>query len=172
MIAPVLVSLNFELPFFLETDESKDGLGGVLAQVSSLAEQVIVYLSRATSKNEKIWDPRELEALAVVWACEELRPYLIGKPFTLITDHANLKWIMHTKHTKGKLAKWAVKRSEYDFDIIRKPGRAMTNVDALSCLFPKSNQNQPDKAVKNGIHLLLVDYAFPTRSEIAFSSEK
>ena len=128
---------------------------------------MILYLSRATGKDEEIWDPRKLEALAVVWAFEELRSYLIGKPFTLITDHANLKWIMHTKHTKGKLARWAIKLSEYDFDIIHKPGHAMTNVDALSRLFPKSNQNQPDKAVENGIHLLLVDYAFPTRSEIA-----
>ena len=86
MTAPVLVSPNFELPFLLETDASKDGLGGVLAQVSSLGEQVILYLSRATSMDEEIWDPRELEALAVVWACEKLDPYLIGKPFMLITD--------------------------------------------------------------------------------------
>ena len=117
---------------------------------------MILYLSRATSKDEEIWDPRELEALAVIWACEELQPYLIGKPFMLITDHVNLKWIMHTKHTKGKLARWAIKLSEYDFDIIHKAGRAMTNVDALSRLFPKSNQNRPDTAVKNGIHLLIV----------------
>ena len=130
MTAPVLVSPKFELPFLLQTDASKDGLGGVLARVSS-----------ATSKDEEIWDPRELEALAVIWACKELRPYLIGKPFTLITDHANLKWIMHAKNTKGKLARWAIKLSEYDFDIIHKPGRAMTNVDALSRLFPKHNQN-------------------------------
>ena len=74
---------------------------------------------------------------------------------------------MHTKHTKGKLAKWAVKLSEYDFDIIHKPGRAITNVDALSCLFPNRNENRLDKAVENCIHLLLVDYAFPTKSEIA-----
>ena len=74
---------------------------------------------------------------------------------------------MHTKHTNGKLARWAIKLSEYDFDIIHKPGRAMTNVDALGRLFPKSNQNRPDKAVENGIHLLLVNYAFSTRSEIA-----
>ena len=126
-----------------------------------------MYLSRATSKDEEIWDPFELQALAVVWACEELQLYLISKPLTLITDHANLKWIMHTKHTKGKLARWAIKLSVYDFDIIHKPGSAMTNVDALSRLFPKSNQNRPDKAVENGIHLLLVNYAFPTRLEIA-----
>ena len=74
---------------------------------------------------------------------------------------------MHTKHTKGKLARWAIKLSKYDFGIIHKPGHAMTDVDVLSHLFPKSNQNQPDKAVKNSIHLLLVNYAFPTRSEIA-----
>ena len=128
---------------------------------------MILYLSRATSKDEEIWDPRESEALAVIWACEELRPYLISKPFTLITDHANLKWIMHTKHTKGKLAMWAIKLSEYDFDTIHNPGRAMTNADALSHPFPKRNRNQLDKAVENGIHWLLVDYAFPTRLEIA-----
>ena len=88
-----------------------------------------------------------------------------------MTDHANLKWIMHTKHTKGKLARWAIKLSKYDFDIFHKPGHAMTNVDALSHLFPKCKTKQSriqlDKAVKNGIHLLLVDHAFPTRSEIA-----
>ena len=78
---------------------------------------MILYFSRATSKDKELWDPRELEALAVVWACEELQPYFIGKPFTLIADHANMKWIMHTKHTKGKLARSAIKLSEFDFDI-------------------------------------------------------
>ena len=58
------------------------------------------------------------ECLAVIWAVQYFRQFLFGKPFTLITDHAPLKWIMTTTKFTGKLARWALLLQEYEFEVI------------------------------------------------------
>eukprot|EP00923_Selenidium_pygospionis_P005525 GHVN01009321.1.p1 GENE.GHVN01009321.1~~GHVN01009321.1.p1 ORF type:complete len:551 (-),score=43.81 GHVN01009321.1:978-2630(-) len=71
-----------------------------------------------------------MEAAAVVWALELFRPYLYGRRFTVITDHATLQWMTSAK--RGKLARWAASLSEFDFTVQPKPGTYMRHADALS----------------------------------------
>jgi transposase InsO family protein len=130
---PVVVCPNFDLPFILQTDASLQGLGAVLAQKDDTGvEHVIAYLSRSLSPAEQKWHIRELEALAIVWACEQLRPYLYGRKFIIQTDHDSLRWFLNVKHTSGRLARWALKLSEYEFTIEHRKGKLNDNADALS----------------------------------------
>jgi hypothetical protein len=64
----------------LTTDASPTGLGAVLVPTGPTNRKIILYASRALSSVEQKYSQVEL-LLAVVWACERLKFYMIGKQF-------------------------------------------------------------------------------------------
>ena len=132
--APVLAYPRFDHPFVLQTDASDLGLGAVLTQIDADGnERVISYASRPLTDREKGYSATEKEALAVVFATDYYRVYLLGKHFTLITDHSALRWL-HSVEPKGRIARWVMDLQEYTFDVRHRPGTANQNADALSRL--------------------------------------
>ena len=61
-------------------------------------ERVISYVGRALSNREKAFSATEKEALAVVFALEQFRAYLLGVHFLLFTDHSALQWLHSFSH--------------------------------------------------------------------------
>ena len=132
--APVLSYPKFDQRFILQTEASDLGLGAVLTQIDSLGqEHVISYASRSLSNREKRYSATEKEALAVVFAIDHFRAYLLGRPFTLVTDHSALRWL-HSVEPKGRIGRWVMDLQEYDFMVFHRPGSANWNADALSRL--------------------------------------
>ena len=72
------------------------------------------------------------ELLAVVHFVKYFRHFLVGKKFTLRTDHASLKWIRNFKEPEGQVARWLETLDAYDFDLVHRPGTKHGNADALS----------------------------------------
>ena len=133
--APILIRPNWSKPFILLTDASRSGLGAVLSQLDDEnRERVILYASRGLKPNEKNYGISKLECLAVVWAVELLRPYLLSKEFTIYTDHSALKGLLQNPNPSSILARWIVKLTDYSYTIKYRPGKALKNVDFLSCL--------------------------------------
>lgn len=131
--APILVRPDLQKPFILYTDASKNGLRAILAQEGpDKQHHVIAYASRATNKQQTNYGSTKLECLAVIWAVTLFKHYLIGRKFTLITDHAALKWLLHRKDPTGILARWILILQDYEINIIHKAGRTHNNVDVLS----------------------------------------
>ena len=95
-------------------------------------EFVVAYASRSNNTAEAKYSSYEGECLAVVWAVAHFRCYLFGNPFTIITDHQPLKWLMESDKLTGKLARWALILQEYDFDVVHRLGTANLDVDGLS----------------------------------------
>ena len=131
--APILCHPNFEQPFIIETDSSGKGLGACLIQRYNGKTHVIQYISRTLQPSEKKWHIRELEALAILWACEIFRVYVISTEFTVETDHESLQWLMKLEKP-ARLVRWAIRLSEYNFKILPKSGKLNVTADALSRL--------------------------------------
>ena len=128
----------------LATDWSQKGMGAVLSQIDKDGkEHPVSYASRSCNPAEKNYGSCEGECLAVVWATQHFREYLFGTPFTLITDHEPLKWLMQTNKTTGKLARWSLLLQEYDMTVIHKRGVLNTNADCLSRYPQQSTGKEP-----------------------------
>lgn len=141
----VLAHPDFDYPFIIQTDACDIGIGAVLCQNRNGEEKVIQYASRSLTKDERKWSVREKEALAIIWACETFRHYVVGTRFTIHTDHESLKWLIEAKHPP-RLVRWALRLAEFDFEIVHKRGTANKNADALSRLpieADDQNNNKP-----------------------------
>jgi hypothetical protein len=86
---PMLKVLDMDTNFFVWTDTSKEGLGGVLMQDG----RVISYISRKMSSNEENYVTHDLELLAIVYDLKVWGHYLSGQKFELKRDHYGLHHI-------------------------------------------------------------------------------
>ena len=103
--APILVFQYFNKPFILDTDASNTGIGGVLSQLNEAGNEcVIAYASQTLSKTERQYCVTRRELLAVVTFTQHFRPYLLGRQFTLRTDHGSLTWLQSFKEPEGRSA--------------------------------------------------------------------
>ena len=119
----------------MDTDASDTGIGAVLSQKDDNGtEHVIAYASRVLSKAERRYCVTRRELLAVVFFLHHFRPYLLGRRFTLRTDHGSLTWLSNFKEPEDQLARWLERLQEYDFEILHRPGRKHGNADGLSRL--------------------------------------
>ncbi|HBS53358.1 MAG TPA: hypothetical protein DD806_05115 [Flavobacterium sp.] len=130
--APILQYVDYSKPFILTTDASGFSIGAVLSQGDVNSDLPIHYASRGLTPAEKNYDTAQKEMLAIVWAVKYFRPYLYGVKFKIFTDHRNLQWVFDMKDPSCRLVRWRLTLSEYDFEIIYKPGKINTNADALS----------------------------------------
>uniref|UniRef100_A0A146LKA7 RNA-directed DNA polymerase n=1 Tax=Lygus hesperus TaxID=30085 RepID=A0A146LKA7_LYGHE len=130
--APVMAVPNFDLPFFVQTDASGEGLGAVLTQKFPDGEKVIAYTSRKLNKLERSYSATELECLSVIHAIQRWRMYLEGCHFTVITDHHALRWLKELKDPNPRLTRWALKLQSYDYEIEYRKGSLNKVPDALS----------------------------------------
>jgi hypothetical protein len=123
-----------DLPFTLATDASDKGLGAILAQYDPEKDKdyVISYASRTLQGAETKYDTTNREALAVKWAIEKFHYYLHGKKFKVITDHSALLAIFKTQQPHGRVGRWVMELTKYDFEVEHRKGCENYVADALS----------------------------------------
>lgn len=139
--APILAYPDRHMVQILTTDASNKGISAILSQSPDGGpeeERVISYNSRTLRPAEVNYATVHLEALAIVWAVEKYRHYLMGRHFKLRTDNAALVFVMNPTKPSPKMARWAACLMEYDFEIVHLIG---TNnpADSLSRLFPRGD---------------------------------
>lgn len=130
--SPVLSYPDFRKEFILTTDASTTALGAVLSQGEIGKDLPVAYGSRTLNSAERNYSTIERELLAIVWATHTFRPYLLGRKFTVVTDHRPLLWLFSVKDPSSRLVRWKIKLAEYNFNVVFKPGKYNSNADALS----------------------------------------
>jgi hypothetical protein len=59
----------------------------------------------------------EKELLAIVFAIDKFRSYLVGAKVVVYTDRAALKYLLTKKYAKPRLIRWILLRQEFDLEI-------------------------------------------------------
>lgn len=124
---------NDKLELHLETDASDVGLGGYLYQKDNHGnEYPLLFLSRTLKSAEKNYSITEKELLAVIFCLEQCRPYVHGRKFKIHTDHKALEYIHKLQNPSGRLARWSLAISQFDFEIEWRKGDENIVADTLS----------------------------------------
>ncbi|XP_024171927.1 uncharacterized protein LOC112177922, partial [Rosa chinensis] len=98
--APIMLPPDWSLPFELMCDASDYAVGAVLGQRKDKRPYAIYYASRTLNDAQMNYSTTEKELLAVVFALEKFRSYLLGTKVIIFTDHAALKYLMTKKEAK------------------------------------------------------------------------
>ncbi|XDV30635.1 hypothetical protein PO909_033505 [Leuciscus waleckii] len=138
---PVLYSPNFDGDFILQTDASDRGLGAELLQGPPDDRHPVAYISRKMFPREVRYSTVEKEALAIKWALDSFRYYLLGGEFTLETDHKALQWMERMKDTNGRITRWYLALQPFRFIIQNIPGKVNVTADYLS----RSTSESPEE---------------------------
>ncbi|KAF4523730.1 hypothetical protein B566_EDAN013847, partial [Ephemera danica] len=91
---PVLTHYDPSLNHRVASDASLLGIGAVLEQEEGESWKPVCYASRRLSETEARYAVIEREALGIVWACHKFHDFVMGKDFTILTDHKPLVTIL------------------------------------------------------------------------------
>ncbi|KAL5572989.1 hypothetical protein UlMin_022586 [Ulmus minor] len=104
--SPIIVAPDWELPFTLMCDASDYAIGAVLGQRKGKIFHVIYYASKVLNDAQLNYATTEKELLAVVYAFDKFRSYLIGSKVIVYTDHSALRYLFAKKDAKPRLLRW------------------------------------------------------------------
>nr|XP_016493968.1 PREDICTED: uncharacterized protein LOC107813241 [Nicotiana tabacum] len=131
---PIITAPNWSLPFELMCDASDVAVGAVLGQRINKMFHPVYYASKTMNEAQRNYTVTEKELLAIVFAMEKFRPYLMGAKVIIHTDHAALRYLMTKKDSKARLMRWVLLLQEFDLEIVDRKGSENQVADHLSRL--------------------------------------
>ena len=138
--ADVLVHYDLNKKLILSCDASPNGVGAVLShKMDDGTEHPVTFASRTLSPAEKKYAQLDKEGLAIVFGVRHFHHYLLGRRFTIYSDHKPLQYLFSENKAiptmaSARIQRWALTLSAYDDDIVFKPGSEHANADVLSRL--------------------------------------
>ncbi|KAK1642811.1 hypothetical protein QYE76_060616 [Lolium multiflorum] len=132
--APVVEPPDWNLPFEIMCDASDFAVGAVLGQRVDKKLNVIHYASKTLDAAQRNYATTEKELLAVVFACDKFRSYIVDSKVTIHTDHAAIRYLMTKKDAKPRLIRWVLLLQEFDLHIVDRKGANNPVADNLSRL--------------------------------------
>ncbi|CAA7044600.1 unnamed protein product [Microthlaspi erraticum] len=130
--APIVQAPNWDHPFEIMCDASDYAVGAVLGQKIDKKLNVIYYASKTMDDAQCKYATTEKELLAIVFAFEKFRSYIVGSKVIVHTDHAALRHIFAKKDTKPRLLRWILLLQEFDIEVVDKKGVENGVADHLS----------------------------------------
>ena len=91
------------LPFEIMCDASDYAAGAILGQRIDKKLNVIYYASKTLNSAQRNYATTEKVFLAVVFACDKFRPYIVDSKVTIHIHHAAIKYLMDKNDAKHRL---------------------------------------------------------------------
>src|SRR3954464_13740554 len=113
-------------------DASDVAVGAVLGQRVEKKLNVIHYASKTLDSAQKNYATTKKEFLAVVFACDKFRQYIVDSKVIIHTDHAAIKYLMQKKDAKPRIIRWVLLLREFDLQIVDRKGAENPVADNLS----------------------------------------
>ncbi|KAL4302930.1 hypothetical protein GQ457_10G012940 [Hibiscus cannabinus] len=120
--APIVEPPDWKLPFELMCDASDYAVGAVLGQRKGKIFRPIYYASKTLNDAQVNYTTTKKEMLAVIFAFDKFRSYLIGTKVIVHTDHSAIKYLLSKKDAKPRLIRWILLLQEFDIEIIDRKG--------------------------------------------------
>ncbi|GKB63089.1 reverse transcriptase domain-containing protein [Tanacetum coccineum] len=117
---PPPTCLDWDLPFEIMCDASDFAVEEVLGQRKTKHVQPIHYANRTRIDAQAYYTTTEKELLAVVYAFDKFRPYLVWSKTIVYTDHSALKYLLAMQDAKLRLLRWILLLQEFDVIILDK----------------------------------------------------
>ncbi|XP_070002395.1 uncharacterized protein [Nicotiana sylvestris] len=160
--SPIIVAPDWEQPFELICNASDYAVGAVLGQRKDKLMHSIYYASRTLSGAQLNYIVTKKEMLAVVFAFDKFRSYLIGSKLIVYTDHVALRYLIENKESKLSLICWVLLLQEFDLEIRDCKGTENRVADHLSRL----------EGAENSVEVEDILETFPNEQLLATSLEE
>nr|CAI5867951.1 unnamed protein product [Callosobruchus analis] len=134
-----------------------------------------MFASSTLSATEKKYSNLEREGLTIMFGLRKFHKYIYGRKFVLVTDHEPLKFILGRNKgipvaAAARITRWAITLSGYDYSIIYKQGKLISNADGLSRLPSNESTGVTDClysfSLTDEIPLNSGDIAFETKNDV------
>jgi hypothetical protein len=125
---------DWSLPFEIMCDANDYAVGAVLGQTKYKKHHAIAYASKTLTGPQLNYATTKNELLAIVFAIDKFRSYLVGAKVIVYTNHAALKCLLTKKDTKPRLIRWILLLQEFNLEIKDKRGEENSVVDHLSII--------------------------------------
>jgi hypothetical protein len=131
---PIIKPPTWGAPFEIMCDALDYAVGAVLGQRIDKLPHVIYYASRTLNDAQLNYLTTEKELLAVVFALDKFRSYLLGSKVIVYSDHAASRYLFSKKDAKSCLIQWILLLQEFDIEIRDKKSSENVVADHLSRL--------------------------------------
>ncbi|GJU72292.1 reverse transcriptase domain-containing protein [Tanacetum coccineum] len=143
--ALVIVSPNWNLPFELMCDASDFAVGAVLGQKDGKNFHPIYFASKTLNPAQQKYTVTKKALMAVIFAFEKFRSYLILSKTIVHTDHSALKHLFKKQDAKPRLIQWILLLQKFDIEIKDRKGTENVAADHLSQI--ENNESSNDSKV-------------------------
>ncbi|GJV71447.1 reverse transcriptase domain-containing protein [Tanacetum coccineum] len=130
----VIIAPNWDLDFELTCDASDYAVGAVLGQRIEKKFRPIYYASKTMNNAQEHYTTTEMELLAVVYAFDKFRSYLIMSKTVVYTNHSALIYLFSKQDAKPRLIRWVLLLQEFTIEIKDKKRTENLAADHLSRL--------------------------------------